>query len=128
MNLDYYKVACIATALLYIFLFYTLMFKPEKVIADMGLNGNDVVYLFVKRTSILMLGFGVMLVVGSSIEEVNGKLAICASVSVCMLGLALMSALELYRGNIGKGIVPALVIESFVGITFMLIAISIRSS
>jgi len=39
-----------------------------------------------------------------------------------------MSALELFKGNLSKGIVPALVIESFLGIVFMLLAISIRFS
>jgi len=128
MSLDYYKIACVAVALLYFFLFYTLQFKPEKLISDIGLKGNDVVYLFVKRTSILMLGFSVLLVMGSSVEAVNGRFAIAASVSVCMLGLAFMSALELFKGNLSNGILPALIIESVVGMTFMLLAISIRFS
>jgi len=36
MNLDYFKIACLVTALLYFFLFYTLQFKPEKLISDIG--------------------------------------------------------------------------------------------
>jgi len=128
MKLDYYQIACLATALLYFWLFYTLQFQPDKLIADMGLKGNEVVYLFARRTSILMLGFGVLLIFGSSIKDANGQFAIAISVSVCMLGLAFMSALEFYNGNLSRGILPAMVIESVLGITFMVLAISTRSS
>lgn len=90
----------------------------------MGLVGNEVAYLFIQRASILMLGFGVLLIFGGSVEELKGRFTISISVSVCMLGLALMSALEFAKGNLGSGVIPALVIESVIGITFLLLAIS----
>jgi len=127
-NFDYYKLACIIASLLYFFLFYILQFKPEKITSDLGLTGNDVAYVFIKRASILMLGFGVLLFLGRNVEEVKSKYVISISVSVCMLGLALMSTLEFVKGNLSNGVITPLVIESFVGITFMLLAISNRTS
>jgi len=126
-NLNYYKLACVATAFLYFFLFYTLQFEPEKLCSDLGLEGNDIAYLFLRRASILMLGFGVLLFLGRNVDELKSKYVVSISVAVCMLGLALMSALEFVKGNLSNEVIGPLVIESIVGTIFMLLAISNRT-
>jgi len=126
-NINYFKYTCVLGALLYLFLFYTLQFKPEKVTSDLGLVGNDVVYLFIKRASILMLAFGVLLFLGRNIEERLSRSVLSASVSICMLGLALMSGVEFAKGNLGAEVIAPLIVESLVGIIFMLLAISNRT-
>ena len=75
-KINYYKFSCVMTALLYFFLFYTLQFEPEKLCSDLGLKGNDVAYLFLKRASILMLGFGVLLLLGANIKDIKSKFII----------------------------------------------------
>lgn len=120
--MKFYKASCIITALLFIFLFYTLQFEPSKLCSDLGLEGNEVSYFLAKRASILMLGFGVLLLLAVNIEEKKGRFVISTSVAVCMLGLAFMSGYEFFRGFVNNGIIPPLVIETLIGLIFLSLA------
>lgn len=91
---------------------------------DLGLEGNEASDFLAKRASVLMLGFGVLLLLARNIDDRNGRFAVSSSVAVCMLGLAYMSGSGILRGLVGGGMIPPLVIEILVGLSFVFLAVS----
>ena len=118
-----FKILSILTSLLYFYLFYTLLFNPQGLCADFGLEGNEVVYFLAKRASMLMLGFGVLLLLGINLKEAKSRAVVAVSVAVCMLGFATMSGYEYFRGFVNAGILPAFVIEIILGLAFLVLAV-----
>jgi peptidoglycan/LPS O-acetylase OafA/YrhL len=116
-----YKTLCILTSLLYFYLFYTLLFNSSGLCADLGLEGNEVVYFLARRASALMLGFGVLLLLARNLKEPKSRAIISTSVAVCMLGLATMSGYEFFRGFVNSGMVPPMIIELTLGLAFLIL-------
>ena len=114
-----YKILSILTSLLFFYLFYTLMFDVQGLCSSLGLEGNEVSDFLAKRASMLMLGFGVLLLVGANVKASACQVVISMGVAVCMLGLGTMSGYEYFRGFVNSGMLPPMIVELVLGVAFL---------
>lgn len=110
MTLQFRTVATVS-ALLFFVLALTLMFAPNVLLADWGLEVTMSVAVVCRRAAALFAGIGVMLFSARNADPsvarsalVNGVMAFCAL-------LAVLGLVELNMGNVTAAILPAVFIE-----------------
>lgn len=125
-NLNKFKTASILTSALYFYLFIILLLFPESLCEDFGIEGNETFYFLARRASMLMLGFSTLLfLVRNTIPSVSRQV-IAFSVSLNMVGFALMGTFELVRGFLEISILQVITIELLVSVIFFFLFLSDR--
>jgi hypothetical protein len=120
-NMNYFKILCIATSILFIYLFYQLFLNSDSFIKDLGLQPSETVSILCRRTSIFMLGISILLFCSKNLPLSNARQYICLSTGITMIGLACMGSYELMRGAVAFSILQAIVIETILGASFFII-------
>lgn len=118
LYMNIYKILSTFTSLLCLYLFYLLLFSAHSFMNDLGLEGTEATYFVCRRAAILMLGISVLMFFGRNIPNSQSRQAICLSIGVTMLGLAMSGAYELNRDFVSSGIVGPIFVESILGISF----------
>jgi len=118
-NINFFKILSIATGALFAYLFYLLLLGSEAFLTDLGLESSTSTLFLAKRASILMLGCSVLLFGSINLQHSKARQIICTTIGVVMLGLACMGSYELNKGNINSSIIPAIVIELVIGLSFL---------
>jgi hypothetical protein len=120
-NTIVYKVLSYATALLYFYLFYSLLFAPESFVRDMGLAGSETTFILARRAAMLMLGFAVLAFFGAGSAASAARRVITLAICVNMAGFATMSLVEYFRGTVNSSILQAAAIEIFLAVAYFLV-------
>ncbi|MBN2118894.1 MAG: hypothetical protein JW730_20160 [Anaerolineales bacterium] len=115
-----YKILSWATALLYFYLFVSLLFFPDSFIRDMGLTGSETTFILARRVSMLMLGFSALAMLGASAPHSVARQALVLAISINMTGFATMSVYEYVRGTVNNSILQAATIETFLAVAYFL--------
>ncbi|WP_070972003.1 hypothetical protein [Vibrio sonorensis] len=109
--MNVFKWVCLLTALLFAYLFSLLLFSPDAFLADVGLESTLEANFIAKRTSIFMLGMGLLCLSGIGIKDSYGKSSLSMIMVIVMLGLAILGFYEWNRGVVNEGIFVAVVTE-----------------
>lgn len=113
------------TGLLYLWLFYQLLFTPVEMLKSFGLAAEPHAFYLAKRISVLMLGFAVLLMLGSRLKPSAARAVIAAAVATNMAGFALNSFFGAANGILTDPAIPLIGgIESFVALSYGFFAIA----
>ena len=121
-----YKILNMFTSVLFLYLFYVLLFDAASFFTDIEVDAGEAAYILARRASILMIGIAVLLFLSKNLQHSDARQMIILAATVIMLGFAIMGTYELARGNVGKGILTAIVVESIVGISYLIVFFSNR--
>jgi len=115
---SFYKILCIATSILFIYLFVLLFFMSDTFIKDIGLAPSLATLVLARRTAILMLGFSVLTFGSRNLLPSKERQIICLTIATIFLGLSCMGIFEFVQGNINASIIPPIVIETILWLSF----------
>lgn len=122
-----FKILCIVTAILFVYLFSLLFFMSDSFITDIGLEPSLVSLVLCRRVAMFMLGIAVLTFCARNMTSSSGRQIICISLVVSMFGLSCMGAYEYAIGNVNSAIFPAIVIEIILWLSFGYFAIKDRT-
>ncbi|MBE0368398.1 hypothetical protein [Pseudoalteromonas aurantia] len=113
-----FKNLSVMTALITFGLCITLLFTPEVIFNLFQIEGHDSAFFISRRAAILFLGISIIAWAGRCAPESDSRLAISLGLTVSMIALALIGALEYFRGFVGLGIFLAIVTEVALGAAY----------
>jgi hypothetical protein len=116
-----YKIICIGTSLLFVFLFAQLFFTPLAFVEDLGLQATLSTSVLAQRASIFMLGLAVLLFGARKLQHSPVRQTICLSAAITLTGLACLSTFEMIRGTVNDSIWFAFIIETICSVLFWIV-------
>lgn len=117
-NLSFYKVLCGFTGILFGYLFLTLLFNSKTFLVDLGLDPSESAMILARRASMFMLGIVVLMIGSINLPHSNSRQAICFATGISMFGLSILGSYELFRGTVNSSILTAIIIETFLWLSF----------
>ncbi len=120
-----FKWLSLPTGLLYLWLFYQLLFTPAQMLQSFGVGVDPHAVFLAQRISVLMLGFGVLLLFSLALPPSKARAVIAVAVAVNMAGFALNSFWGATQGVLTGGAIPVIgSIEAFIAIGYGFFAAS----
>lgn len=116
-----YRALTTLTALLYLYLFATLLFTPQSFLDGLGIAGTAATAFLSRRCATLMLGFATLLLAGRKAPPSAARQAILLAVGICMAGLALTGVVGYGRGTVKADFLLAAAVESVLAASFLLL-------
>ena len=116
-----FKILCLATSALFIFLFLQLLLSPDAFVKDMGMQPSAATSVLARRASMFMLGISVLLFCSKNLSHSKAKQYISLSTGITMIGLACTGIYEHFMGTVNFSIFIAIIIETTLGISFLVI-------
>ena len=123
-----YKISCISTSIVFVFLFLQLMLSSESFVKDMGLLPSEASSVIARRASVFMLGISVLLFFSRNLPHSDARQFICISSGITMIGLACMGIYEHFLGTVNSSIFIAIIIETILGLLFVIIVLRNRTA
>ena len=120
---SFYKIISIVTSILFVYLFSQLFFLSDSFVKDLGLEPSIASLVLARRASMFMLGIAILMFFSRNLPASKTRQIICLSTGVTLLGLACMGTFEFIKGNLNSSIMVAIVIESILWISYMIILI-----
>lgn len=107
-----FKLLNTATALIALILCSVLILVPEVLFMLFGIDEHSSAFFIGRRAAMLFLGLAVLTWCIRKAEFSESRQAVCLSLSVSMLGLAILGTVEYLRGFAGIGIALAIITEA----------------
>lgn len=123
-----FKITSIATAVLFIFLFFQTFVTSETFIREMGLMPDSTSIILIRRASLFMLGLAVLMFLSRNLSVSKARIYLSISMSVIFFSLAINGSSGYVYGNYNSSIFIAVFIESILGLAFVLNIIIDRKS
>ncbi|WP_412562771.1 hypothetical protein [Thalassobius sp. MITS945101] len=120
-----YLTACGLSAVMQLFLTYTLLSDPQGMIGGFGLPTDSTVGFVARRAGVMFLGLAVLSIAAMFLQQNRGLAAF--ALSVPWLALAVLGSFEHLRGFVGGEIYPAIAIEATLGLLLLATWILLRS-
>jgi hypothetical protein len=125
--MNFYKILNLITSVLFAYLFSQLMFAPESFIRGVGVEPCLSATILARRASIFMLGIVLLMFGSRNMAPSKARQILCFSTAVTMLGLACIGSFELIRGTVNSSMIQAMIIESVIGISYIVLLIKHRN-
>ena len=119
-----YKVACVATALLFLRLAGQLLLSPSEFVIGAGQVPSVASDIVLGRTAMFMLGIVALAASAFRLTASPARRAICTSMCVVFLGLACMGTREFLAGRLNASILVAAGVETTLGLLFAAVLLS----
>lgn len=84
--------------------------------------------MLVRRAAMFMLGIAVMMFASRNLPPSKARQIICLSIGVAMFGLSCMGTFEFMNGNVNSSIIPAIVIEIILWLSYGIVIIKDRKA
>lgn len=127
MQKNFYKMLCVFTGVLFTYLFLTLLLNSETFLIDLGLQPSVAAIILTRRASMFMLGIAVLMIGSRKLPPSYSRQIICLATGISMFGLSIMGSYELAKGTVNSSILVAIIIETFLWISFAYIYFSNKS-
>ena len=114
-----YNILCIATSVLFIFLFFQLILIPDDFVRSMGLQPAVATAVLARRAAMFMLGISTLLFCSKNLENLKARQSICLSTGITLIGLAFTGIYEHFMGTVNNSIFIAITIETILGFSFL---------
>lgn len=121
-----YKIATIATSLLFLYLTIEMFFMSDSFVTGLGLQPSITTEVLAKRVAMFMLGISVLMFASRNLLHSAARHAICLSTAITLLGLSIMGTYELIRGTVNNSILVAIIIETILWVSFGIILLKHR--
>jgi hypothetical protein len=126
MKLNFYKIVSVATAVLFVFLFFQFFFSPEDFIRNLGLQPSVATSLLCRRVSMFFLGLSILFIFSRNQSHSKVRQLICLSAGIILIGLACTGCYELYRRTVNASMLQAIAVEVPLGLSFLSIFLKNR--
>lgn len=113
-----FKTITTITAILCFILFITALLFPELLAMLFQIEGNEAAYFVARRAAILFMGLAVLLWFMRNSNHSSSIRAVCAGMSFLWIGMAVLGTIEFLRGYAGIGIIPPVIMELSIGISY----------
>lgn len=125
---DFFKVLCIFTGVLFAYLFLTLLLNSKNFLIDLGLESSEAAIILARRASMFMLGISILMIGSVKLLHSDARQIICLATGISMLGLSIVGCYEFAKGTVNSSILTAIIIETFLWLSFGAIFIKSRKS
>ena len=115
---SFYKLLCIGTSILFVYLFTLLFFRSDTFITDIGLEPSLASLVLARRAAMFMLGVSFLTFASRNLLPSKERQIICLTIAIILFGLACMGTYEFMQGNINASIIPPIVIETILWLSF----------
>ena len=115
---SFYTLLCIGTSILFAYLFILLFFMSDTFITDIGLEPSLASLVLARRAAMFMLGISVLTLASRNLLPSKERQIICLTISIILFGLSCMGTYEFIQGNINASIIPPIVIETILWLSF----------
>ena len=115
---SFYKMLSGFSGILFVYLFLTLLFNSRTFLIDLGLQSNESAMVLARRASMFMLGIVVLMFGSIKLPHSKARQIICFSTAITMFGLSILGVYELVRGTVNSSILTAIIIETFLWMSF----------
>ena len=88
MKQNLFRWLSLLTGLLYFWLFFQMLFTPEKILQTFGVGAEPHFIFLTRRISVLMLGFSVLVSLACNLRPSKARAVISTAVAVNMAGFA----------------------------------------
>lgn len=112
-----FKCLSVCTSFVAMLLCFVLIIHPDILFMLFGIEKENAGIFIGRRTAMLFLGLSVLTWCARNTAHSNARQAICLSIALSMLGLALLGIFEYLSGTASIGILLAIVTE----VTFALL-------
>lgn len=119
----FYKVICVFTAVLFVYLFIQLFFMSDAFVKGLGLEPSVTSLVLARRVSMFMIGISVLMIAALNLAS-NSRWIICLPTGFTMFGLSCMGIYEYMAGHVNSSIFVAVTLETILWISFATIAIN----
>ena len=99
-------------------LFMFLLFFPAVVFVLFGVEGNVSAYFISRRAAMFFAGYAAISFLSRNTKPSPARQAIAMGVAVSMAGFAVLGLFEYFRGAVGAGIMPPVVTEIFLAVSY----------
>lgn len=120
---SFYKILCIGTSLLFLYLFVLLFFMSATFITDIGLEPSRASLVLARRAAMFMLGISFLTMISRNLLPSKERQIICITIAIMLLGLSCMGIYEFIQGNVNSSIIPSIVIETALWLSFGRVAL-----
>lgn len=114
-----FQVVSVLAAALFAWLFAQMQFTPREFCAGFGVEAPIGTVILVRRASMLMLGFAVLLFLARNAPPSPLRRAVAVAVAVTMAGFATMGTQELLRGTLPPSVWVVVGVESAFAAAFL---------
>ena len=118
---NFFKIVSAFTAILFAYLFLTLLLNSENFLNDLGLQSSEPALILARRASMFMLGISVLMIGSLNLPHSKARQIICLATGITMFGLSCMGSYELIKGTVNSSIWTAIIIETILWISFGII-------
>lgn len=125
---SFYKILCIGTSILFIYLFVLLFFMSDSFITDIGLDPSLASLVLARRAAMFMLGVAVLTFASRSLLPSKERQIVCLTMIIMLLGLSSMGTYDFIKGNVNSSIMVSIVVESALWLSYGVVLISDRKS
>ncbi len=118
---NFFKIVSAITAVIFAYLFLTLLLDSETFIIDLGLQSSEPALILARRASIFMLGISVLMIGSINLPNSKARQIICLATGITMFGLSCTGTYELIKGTVNTSMLTAIIIETTLWISFGII-------
>lgn len=118
-KLRFYKIICVITSLVFIYSFSQHLFISDSFLNDLGLTASNATSFLAHRLSVFPLGLAVLLFLVKNLSHSKCRQYICISMGFLFLSYACIGGYELIIGSVNKYMLVPIVLEAFLGISFL---------
>ncbi len=118
---NFFKIVSAITAVIFVYLFLTLLLDSETFIIDLGLQSSEPALILARRASIFMLGISVLMIGSINLPNSKARQIICLATGITMFGLSCTGTYELIKGTVNSSMLTAIIIETTLWISFGII-------
>jgi hypothetical protein len=126
--MNFYKIVCVATSVLFIYLAIQLIFMSDSFVSDMGLQPSLTASVLARRAAMFMLGVSILMFASRNLINSKARQIICIATGATLFGLSFMGSYEFIRGTVNTSIFIAISIETVLWISFGIILFNNRKS
>jgi hypothetical protein len=126
--MKFYKMVCIATSVLFVYLSFQLLFMSDAFVVDLGQQPSDATAVLSRRAAMFMLGVSVLMFVSRNLPPSKARQLICMATGITLFGLNFMGWFEFIRGTVNNSIFVAITIETILWVSFAFILIKNRAT
>lgn len=125
---SFYKIVCIVTSVLFVYLAIQLLFMPDSFVQDLGLQPSLTATVLARRAAMFMLGVSVLMFASRNLHPAKARQIICMATGITLFGLSFMGSYEFIRGTVNASIFVAIITETILWISFGIIILKNRNS
>ena len=125
---NFYKIVCIVTSVLFVYLTIELLFLTDSFVQGLGLQTSITSAVLARRAAMFMLGVSVLMFASRNLPPTKARQLICLATAITLFGLSFMGSYEFMKGTVNSSIFVAIITETILWISLGIILFKNRNA